>query len=170
MQSNDAEFIEVGYTPKALLFRIDDCLLIAQKVVAQFPDVDEVLMKPALANDQKLIVDRKALLSAIKRVRVTADEDSSAVVLSLNQNSVSAECQDRKGSSSVESVDAVWEHSPRHVSFNHHHLVDLLSSTEAETVTIRLGKDLKTKPTPLLLEDESAGFTAVLSPLRLDWL
>jgi DNA polymerase-3 subunit beta len=170
MQADDAEFIEVGQTTKALLYRIGNALLIAQKTSAQFPPVDEVLLKPSMANDQILTVNRQALLNAVKRVRVTADEDSAAVVLSLNAGSVSAECKDRKGAASVETVAAEWDRAPRHVSFNHRHLVDLLSSTDADTVRLRLGKDLKTKPTPLVMEDEGSGFTAALSPLRLDWL
>lgn len=164
------EEIRVGQTNSALLFRFGLVLLICQKSAARFPDVDAVLLNPNLANDQHLTVDRQALLSAVKRVRITADENTSAVVLSLNTGSVSVECKDRRGGYAVETIPAEWTYSPRHVSFNHQHLCDLLSSTKSETCSFRLGKDLKTKPTPLLMEDIPGGFIAVLSQIRLDWL
>ena len=170
LSSSNSEKIEVGQSNHALLFRFGGTLLICQKTVAQFPSVDEVLLKPAMLNDLELKVDRSLLLKAVRRVRITADEDTAAVVLSLNHGSVSVEAKDRKGGVSLESVDAEWEHAPRHVSFNHQHLSDMLSSTSSETCVFRLGKDLKTRPTPLLMEDEEEGFTAVLSQIRLDWL
>lgn len=165
------ETIEVGQSDTALLFKIGKDFLLAQKIAAKFPDVDEVLLKPTLANDQILKVDREALLKAVRRVRIMADETTSAVVLSLNVGSVSVEAKDRlgKNGTSVETVDAEWDHPPRHVSFNHQHLSDMLSSTKSETCSFRLGKDLKTRPTPLLMEDTEDGFTAVLSQIRLDW-
>lgn len=169
LSANNSEHIEVGQSDSALLFKIGSDFLIAQKIVAKFPDVDEVLLKPTLANDQLLKVDRETLLKAVRRVRIMADDATSAVVLSLNVGSVSVEAKDRKGGTSVETVEAEWSHPPRHVSFNHQHLSDMLSSTKSETCTFRLGKDLKTRPTPLLMEDEEDGFTAVLSQIRLDW-
>lgn len=162
--------IGVAQTDKALLFRFGLVLLICQKSAANFPDADEVLLKPAFLNDQECIVDRTALLSAVRRVRITADESTAAVVLSLNAGSVSVECKDRRGGYAVETIDAEWAHSPRHVSFNHQHLADLLSSITSEKFAFRLGKDLKTRPSPLLIEDTEEGFKAVLSQIRLDWL
>lgn len=170
LASSNLEEIGVAQTENALIFRFGVVTLMCQKATAAFPDVDEVILKPTLANDQELHMDRAALLAAIKRVRVTADENTSAVVLSLNHGSVSVECKDRQGGFSVESIDAEWSHAPRHVSFNHQHLTDLLSSTSSDTCVFRLGKDLKTRPTPLLMEDEETGFVATLSQLRLDWM
>lgn len=170
LSSSNLENIEVGQSDTGLLFDFGKTLLIVQKIAAKFPDVDEVLLKPTLSNDQELKVDREALLKAVRRVRITADDTTSAVVLSLNSGSCSVESKDRKGGTSVETVEAEWSHAPRHVSFNHQHLTDMLSSTKSESCTFRLGKDLKTRPTPLLMEDEKTGFVAALSQIRLDWL
>lgn len=170
LNASDSELIGVGQSDNALLFRFSPSLLfIAQKFYQTFPDVEEALLKPALANDQELIVDRAALLKAIQRVRITADETTSAVVLSLNLNEVAVEAKDKKGGVSVESVPASWTHPIRHVSFNHQHLTDLLSSTDSEC-KFWLGKDLKTRPTPLFMEDKETGFRAVLNQIRVDWL
>lgn len=170
LSASNLEVVEVGQTNNALLYRFGKDLLVAQKVVAKFPDMDEALLKPTLANDLELKVDRESLLKAVRRVRITADESTSGVVLSINEGSVSVEAKDRKGGAAVESVDAEWKHAPRHINFNHKHLSDMLSSTKSEKCTFRLGKDLKTRPTPLLMEDPESGFTAVLSQIRLDWM
>lgn len=166
------ETVEVGQTNNALLFRFGSTLLIAQKTMAQFPDVDEILLLPTLGNDQNLYVGREALLDAVKRVRIVADPDTAAVVLSLNKGSVSVQAKDSKdGGTAVETVPAKWELSPRHVSLNHAYFVDMLSSTDTEMLRFRLGKDLLTKPSPLVMDDKEAnGLTAVLSQIRIDWL
>ncbi len=163
--------VRAGKTETSLLFWVDDVLTVSQKMVSKFPDVDEVLLLPNLSNDQPFSVGREALLAAVKRVRIVADEDTAAVVLSLNKGSVSVQSKDMDdGGTAVETVPAKWDLSPRHVSVNHAYLVDMLSSTKAEICYFRLGKDLITKPSPLLMEDEDAGLLAVLSQIRLDWL
>lgn len=170
LNSSNLENIEVGQTERALLFKFGpSSILIAQKTVAQFPNMNEVLLKPSLSNDQELIVNRDDLLKAIRRVRITADGDTAAVVLSLNVNSISVESKDRSNGTAVETVEATWNHPPRHVSFNHQHLTDLLASSKAEKVALRFGKDLKTRPTPLLMADTDDNFLAVLSQIRQDW-
>lgn len=165
------ETIEVGQTNNALLFRFDQSLLIAQKSMAKFPDVESILFFHALSNDQPFEVDRLALLDAVKRVRIVADPDTAAVVLSLNKGSVSVQAKDSKdGGTAVETVPATWNLSPRHVSLNHAYLTDMLASTDSETCSFALGKDLLSKPSPLVLEDTANGLTAVLSQIRIDWL
>lgn len=169
LSAANQETISVGQTERALLFKFrPNSVLIAQKVVAKFPDMDEVLLKPTLSNDQELTVDRDELLKAVRRVRITADDTTAAVILSLNVGSISVESKDRNGGTAVETVAATWNNPPRHVSFNHQHLTDLLASSKSEQVTLRFGKDLKTRPTPLLMED-TGGLTAVLSQIRQDW-
>lgn len=170
LASSNLENVEVGEAENALLFRFGKVLIVAQKSGFPFPDVDEVMLKPTLANDQDLTVSRKDLLAAVRRTRITADEDTSAIILSLNKGSVTVQTKDSQGGTAIESVDAVWDHPPRHVSFNHQKLTDLLNSTESDTCVFRLGKDLKTRPSPLLMEDEKNGFTAVLSQIRIDWM
>lgn len=170
LSSSKLDEIEVGQTESALLFRFGPALLIAQKVAAKFPDVDEVMLKPTLENDQELVVNREDLIAAVRRARVTADENTYAVVLSLNIGSISVESKDRRGGTTVETVPATWNYPPRHVSFNYQHLSDMLGSIKSEECVLRLGKDLKTRPSPLLMEDEGSGFTAVLSQIRLDWM
>ena len=170
LNNSEVENIGVGQSDNALLFRFSPSLLfISQKFHQTFPDVEDALLKPAIGNDQQLIVDRAALLKAVQRVRITADETTSAVVLSLNLNEVAVEAKDKKGGVSIESVPASWTHPIRHVSFNHQHLTDLLSSTDSEC-KFWFGKDLKTRPTPLFMEDKETGFRGVLNQIRVDWL
>lgn len=166
----EAKEFEVGETENSLVFRIGGDLFVAQKLAAEFPDVDEVLLKPSLVNDQELHIDRMELIQAIKRVRITADEETSAVILTLEEDAVTVHSKDKKGSTSSETVDAKWDSKERSASFNHQHLMDMLNMAEAKSCTFRLGKDTKTRPSPLLLVDEEAGMTGVLNQIRIDWL
>lgn len=169
LAATKSEHVFVAQSDRALFFTFGHVTLVIQKVMAQFPDVDEVLLKPALSNDLELLVRREPLVDAIRKVRLVADTETDAVVLSLNHGSVTVEAKDRVGSVATEEVPAEWAQAPRHVAFNHKHLTDLLGSATGEECVLRLGKDLKTKPTPLLYEDD--GLLAVLSQIRLEgWL
>jgi DNA polymerase-3 subunit beta len=170
LQSTEAPVVEIGQDDTSLIFRIGQDEFVAQKPTATYPDVDEVLLKPALANDQELHVDREELVGAIKRVRINADPETSAVVLELTKDLVTVRAKDKTGSTANEPVDAAWSHPDRTMSFNHVHLTELLNSLESKSAVLRFGADTKTRPTALLARDADQGMTALLNQLRLDWV
>jgi DNA polymerase-3 subunit beta len=168
--SESAEF-EVSDTDNHLLFRINDDLFIAQKLTVDFPDVDDVLLKPALTNEDVLHVDRMELIKAIRRVRITADEETSAVVLTLEPERITVSSKEKNGSMSSESLDCTWKgENGRILAFNHGHLLDMLNMASAKSCEFRLGKDLKTRPSALLLVDDEAGMQGVLNQMRISLL
>jgi DNA polymerase III sliding clamp (beta) subunit (PCNA family) len=52
------------------------------------------------------------------------------------------------------------------MTFNHRYLTDLLESYDGEDVVLRVADDARTVKTPLLLEDPSAGFVALVQQMR----
>jgi DNA polymerase-3 subunit beta len=170
LRSTDLDRISIGQTPDHLIFRIASDSYIATKLNAEFPDVDTMLLKPALANKHKLTVDREELESAIKRVRVTANPDTYAVVLELSNGQLVVKSQDTYGNAATEDLDCGWSNGTREIAFNHKHLLDMLSMADVKTCEFMLGDDTKTRRSPLLLLDEKSGLTSVLNQIRLDFI
>lgn len=170
LRGTEATEIEVGEDDDSLIFKIGGDVFIAQKLNATFPDMDEALIKPALANQDSLIVDRQDLISAIKRVRITADPETSAVILRLSTDKILVTAKDKYGSEASEEVDAKWSLKDRQVAFNHAHLLDMLSMAEMKACEFKLGVDTKTRPAPILLEDPETGSLGILNQIRVDFL
>lgn len=170
LRTTELATVEVGESEDHLVFRVGADAFIANKLTAQFPEVDEVLLKPALTNDQELNVDREELMAAIKRVRITADDETSAVVLALSENKLSVRSQDKFGNTADEGLDVRWEGEDREVAFNHQHLSQMLEMADAKSCSFFLGPDGKTRKSPLLLRDDESGQLGVLNQIRLDFL
>lgn len=167
---SEADEFGISENEDSLLFKIGKDLFVAQKMNHEFPNVDETLLKPALENDFSLHVDRRDLINAIKRVRITADEETSAVLLHIDTDSITVTSKDKNGSTSSETVDATWEQNPRTVAFNHKHLLDMLNMAEVSSCEFRLGKEIKNRPGPLLLTDDASGMVGVLLQMRMSLL
>lgn len=170
LRTTESNEVELGEDDNSLVFRVAGDIFVAQKLTAIFPDVDSQLVKPALLNDQKLNVDREDLVAAIKRVRITADPETSAIVLELGKNKLTVRSKDKYGSTATEELDVFWEGPERQVAFNHVHLIQMLDMLDLKSCPFFLGTDTKTRPTPLLIRDDSNGLIGVLNQLRVDWL
>lgn len=168
-----SQVAEFGVTEEedCLIFRVSGDVFIAQKLNAVFPDMDESVLKPALANEDELTVARDDLVGAIKRVRITANPETAAVALHLQKDKLVISSRDKEGSGASETLDVSWSASERKLAFNHQQLLQMLEMHDASTCHFWLGVDVKkTRPSPILLKDEETGLIGVLNQVRADWL
>jgi DNA polymerase III sliding clamp (beta) subunit (PCNA family) len=171
LRGTEANKFQLADTEEQLVFRIGADIFVTSKLVVEFPNVDAILLTPALeGNTEPLEVDREDLLHAIRRVRITSDPETSAVALLLTQDQVQVRSQDKFGNTAVEELDSSWKAPERMVAFNHRHLTDMLDSIDSPTCTFWLGKDTKTKRSSLLLRDDDSKSLGVLIQQRPDWV
>lgn len=170
LNASALEVLHIGESMNHLIFRIGSDTFVVNKVVAEFPAVDEIIKKPALANDLKLNVDRQELMAAIRRVRVTADPQTSAVMLDLEKDHMLVRSKDKFGNAAVEELAVRWASPPRQVAFNASHLLDMLNMTQRPSCEFLLGIDKKQRKSPLLIDDREIGHISVLNQLRADFL
>lgn len=170
LRGTEATTFRVMETDDHLVFGVGDDVFLVNRLLVQFPNVDQVLLKPAMANDKELWVDRDDLVAAIKRVRVTADEDTGGVVLGLTTDRLTIRCSDRYGNASTEALIVRWNGSPREVAFQHEHLIDLVQSAPERSMRLWFGEDTKTQKSPVLLRDEATGLIAILNQIRREYV
>lgn len=171
---SDLENIQIGESANHLIFKFAHDVFIVAKLVAQFPDMEAVLLRPAMANKHHLTVDRKALIAAVKRVRINADPETSAVALSLFSAASGGSCQvtgrDKYGNQASETIEAGWAGPARTIVVNHSFLLDMLAGYSDESASFRLGEDTRTKRAPVLLHDPNTGAVAVVQQMVSDWV
>lgn len=170
LRSTDLDKVSIGEGDHHLVFQVGSDVFIANKLVAQFPDIESALLRPSLiANVQELTVDRQELNDAIKRVRITADSETSAIVLSLSANKLAVKSQDKFGNHAVEEIDGGWSSADRVLVVNHKFLTDMLGMADVKTCHFFVGPDTKTKRSTLLLKDDENGMIGIIQQMRADW-
>lgn len=170
LKLSDLDNVHVGQSDNHLIFKFATDVFIVNKLIAQFPDMEQALLKPAMENKHELTLRTTDLLSAVKRVRINADAESSAIALIINSDSVTVQAKDKFGNTANEAVDATWTGKDRTVVINHGFLTDMFKGYTGDTATFRLGDDTKTRRSMILLEDGDAGSVGVVQQMNADWV
>lgn len=171
-----ADELLMGFDERHLVFRVGADSIVAQRMLLPFPDVQSLLLGPQITNTLGLLVDRNELYEAIKRVRINADPDIAVVTLNIIRGARSADdwalevrSKDGAGNTAHEVMECQWKGKPKEVSFNHHHLTDLLEVCVADTLILKLGGDTKANRTPLLVDDTDAGVMGIVQQVTNHW-
>jgi DNA polymerase III sliding clamp (beta) subunit (PCNA family) len=167
LSASAAEDLVFAELPSKLVFKVDTTILIVNKPDSQFPHAEQLFLRPALTNDQELKVSRKALTAAIKRVRLCADEDTSAIALKLTKNSIEVSTRDQLGNKAVEIIPAEWSGKARTLTVHHRYLLELLGVNDVEICVFKLGEDAKSRKSPILLQNQAAGMVGVVQQMLL---
>lgn len=166
----DVEMLHVGHSAHRLIFRFGGDIFMVSKEHGTFPDLEKTMLRPAMENKHQLWVPKNALILAIRRVRINADAESSAIALTLGPNSITVSTTDKYGNSAGETVACDYAGPARSLVVHHGYLSDMINHFGDTTCTFRLGDDSKTRRSPLLLRDESTGRVAVTQQMQADWV
>jgi DNA polymerase-3 subunit beta len=165
----DVTDISIGQSNNHLIFRVGTDVFVANKLLAQVPDMESTLLRPALANRHPLTLDRADLLTAVRRVRINADTETSAIALRLAPGALTVSSRDKYGNEAAETIDAGWTGTDRVVVVNHVFLTELIAGTNP-VLHFTLGDDTKTRKSPLLLRDDTAGTIGVVQQMHSEWV
>lgn len=169
LKSTEVDTIQVGQSDTKLIFKLGSDLFIVSKLRANFPDMDAIMLRPAMENRHSLQVGRDELIRAIKRVRITADDGSSAITLHLSPDAIRVAAKDKVGNEAAEPVSGLYSGPQRILCLNHKYLTDMLTAYPSPLLELRLGDDTKTRRAPVLLRESTTGFNAVLQQMMTDW-
>jgi DNA polymerase III sliding clamp (beta) subunit (PCNA family) len=162
LESTELDEVHAGETGSQLVFRAGGSVFLAAKMLAKFPDVEKLLLRPALENKLLLTADKADLAGAVRRVRINADEETSAIGLRLARGSLAVIARDKYGNRAEETIAAGWEHGERLAVVNHKFLTDMLDAHPAEQCRVWLGPEAGKKRSVLMLRDEESGTTGII--------
>lgn len=154
LSSTDMETVEIGETAKGkLVFGLGNLLFYVNKLDDPYPNVEQLWLRPALSNDQELIVDKSELVTAIKQVRFAVDNTSSAIGMIVEDNQITISARTLNSSSSVV-IGCKWQGKRRVIAVNCFYLAEMLKAYNKQECKFMLGEDTKLRKSPVLLRDE----------------
>lgn len=163
--SVDVEMVKVGVTDSRLVFQAGSVTLTANKLNLAYPNVDALLLQPALENKDQLVVDLRELSEALRRVRINADPNTSAIGIVLSDGKFTLVSKDTMRNTAEEAIPATWTGGDRKLVVNHKFLSEMLAAHPAASCVFRLGKDTGKKRSPVLLHDLDSGSTGVINQM-----
>jgi DNA polymerase III sliding clamp (beta) subunit (PCNA family) len=162
LSNSDMETMQIGELAHKLVFKLGNVVFYMNKLEDPYPNVEQLWLRPALSNDQELLVNRLELITAIKQVKTVADEDSTSIGLVLEGDSMKIVAKSVNDSATTV-IACKWTGKPRNVVVNFHHLAEMLKAYPAEECKFRLATDTVNHKSPILLKDDETMAIATIS-------
>ena len=132
----------------------------------KFPDFDSVIPKD---NDKNLVVGKKELLSAVKRVSIFSNKSTHQIALGLKGEDVVVSTEDAEQSTKAnEQIKGQYQGEDITVGYNAAYLKDVLSHISSEEITIQLKSPISAALFLPLKQKENQNLTMLLMPIRLN--
>lgn len=171
LKMSELEEIELGTTEYHLVFRIGNDVFIANKLLVEFPDVQQSILAPALKNQSLLAVGRNELIAAIRQVRINANPKTSSIDMILTFDKLTIRAADDKfGNACTAELDAAWVSGDKILTVNYKYLSEMLAMMPNPQCEFFIGDDAKSYKAPLMLKDSQHGVIGVLQQMRSDVL
>lgn len=151
----DVEQLRIGQTAMHLVLEGEYCRLVINKPTSTFPNVEQIMLRPALENKTVLRAERSDLLKAVARIKVNADPDTEAVGMAISPTSITLSAKDMAGNKALETIPASWPSKDRVIVVNCSLLTQLLNASSQSECTLYLGDDTKSRKSVLLSKDET---------------
>jgi DNA polymerase III sliding clamp (beta) subunit (PCNA family) len=167
LASTDIETLEIGEIagiPGKLIFKVGTTILYCNKLTNVYPNVEQLWLRPALSNDQELLVDRQELITAIKQVRFALDSVTSAIGMVIGNNEMRITAKGENNSAN-DVISCKWAGKPRTIVVNCYHLAEMLKAHPQQECRFMLGEDTKLYKSPILLKDDDTLAIATISQL-----
>lgn len=105
-------------------------------IEGRYPNYNSVIPQE---NPNKVVVDRQALLNALKRVSVFSNPANSLVKLQLSDASIEISAQDIDFSTAAEeTVSCEYTGNPMNIGFKSSFLIEILNNIQAQEVSLEL--------------------------------
>ncbi len=146
--------------------RVGADLVITRIIDETFPNYESVIPKE---NNKKLVVDKKVLLGAIKRVSIFSNKSTHQVALSLSSEECKITTEDpEKSSKANEKISAQYEGDPIVIGYNAEYLKDVVSHVPGDEVVVELSSSVSAALFSSLQPEEQVESIMLLMPIRLN--
>ena len=158
--------VELLLAEDHLAARVGADLVITRIIDETFPNYESVIPKE---NNKKLVVDKKVLLGAIKRVSIFSNKSTHQVALSLSSEECKITTEDpEKSSKANEKISAQYEGDPIVIGYNAEYLKDVVSHVPCDEVVVELSSSVSAALFSPLQSEEQVESIMLLMPIRLN--
>ena len=158
--------VELLLAEDHLAARVGADLVVTRIIDETFPNYESVIPKE---NNKKLVVDKKVLLGAIKRVSIFSNKSTHQVALSLSSEECKITTEDpEKSSKANEKISAQYEGDPIVIGYNAEYLKDVVSHVPGDEVVVELSSSVSAALFSSLQSEEQVESIMLLMPIRLN--
>ena len=155
------EDVQIAITENQFVLQMPNFVMTARLIEGQFPNYDAVVPK---AHPGKLVLPRGALMAALRRVSVMAEERNKPVKLLLRSGSLTLSAASHDLGEAEESVPVAYTGEELPMGFNSRYLLEALAPIEKDEIVFEFKDGLS----PGVVKGvEEEGYCCVIMPMRI---
>lgn len=155
------ELIHIDILPNQVRFRCHDTVIISKVIDGKFPDYTRVI---PLDNDKIILLNRQALLGAVERSAILANEKFRGMRIQLEDNTLRVLCNNNEQEEAQEELEIRYEGERVEMGFNINYLLDVLRSLGCEDIQLAF---LDANHSTLITMPQDNDFKYVVMPMRI---
>lgn len=158
--------VQISFDGRNAIIILDGYVLTCRLIEGRYPNYNSVIPQN---NPHKVIIDRLAFISALKRVSVFSSAASSLIKLHLENNSIQISAQDIDFSTSAEeTLSCQYEGNPLSIGFKPTFLIDIMNNIAAQDVIMELADPSRGGVILPSEQEENEDILMLLMPMMLN--
>src|ERR687887_264074 len=153
------EDVEIALTENQFVLQMPNFVLTARLIEGQFPNYEAVIPK---SHPGRLLLPRGALIAALRRVSVVAEERNKPVKFVLAPASLKLSASSQESGEAEESLDVDYAGAELTIGFNSRYVLDALAPIEKDQIVFEF-KDALSPGVIKSVEEE--GYCCVIMPM-----
>ena len=158
------EELEIGIAENHLSFRSPLTTVITRVIEGPYPNYEQVIPKD---NDKTAVIDRVALISALRRMAIVASDQTHRIRLSFNSALVKFSVQTPDVGEAQDELPVQFSGDPLEIGFNGNYLLEILRYLPTDDVRLTLKGSERAVTISPEGWNNSAEYLCLLMPLRL---
>ena len=156
-----SEDVQIAITENQFVLQMPNFVMTARLIEGQFPNYEAVLPK---AHPGKLAIPRGALMSALRRVSVMAEERNKPVKLLLRPGALVLSAASHDLGEAEESLSVQYSGEEVSIGFNSRYVLEALAPIEKDEILF----EFKDSLSPGVVKGvEEEGYSCVIMPMRI---
>ena len=151
--------LKIQAVENQIAFEFDDMLIVSKLIEGTYPNFRQVIPPQS---EERIPVEREALLTALRRVSLIADDKSNSVKLTFSKNKLEVSAMSQEVGEAREILSVNYSGKQFSIAFNPQFLMDPLRTLAKDEVYLELTDDLN----PGVVKSD-VPFLYVLMPMRM---
>ena len=147
-------------------FEFEHARVLARLIDEAYPNYEAVI---PVENDRQLVVNRTAMLAAVKRVGLYSSSMTNQIRLALEPNQIEISAEDiERASEAKETVLCDYDNEPMVIGFNSVYLTEVLSNLDAEEVRFEFSSPNRAGVVTPLDQQDGEEMLMLIMPVMLN--
>jgi len=163
---SEATAVRVEFNQSNAFFSFDNIRMICRLIDERYPDYENVI---PVQNPNKLVIERGALLSSVRRISIYSNKTTHQIRLKLTGSELQISAEDLDFSNEAnERLSCQYEGEDMEIGFNAKFLIEMLNNLDSDEITFELSTPNRAGLLMPIVNEENESVLMLVMPVMLN--